>query len=166
MKRNRAAVVTTVSTAMLGAGWVAGIVGTALNSSGGSATIVAQGAGNPVASTVAPSTTSSASASSTATTTAPAAGSGTFDGASVSTRYGNYQVKITVAAGKITNIAMLQSGAHDGTSQQISGYALPQLISAVLQQQKANVGYVSGASYTSQGFEASVKDAMTQAGLA
>jgi uncharacterized protein with FMN-binding domain len=166
MKRNRAAVVTTVSTVMLGAGWVAGIVGTALNSSGGSATIVAQGTGSPVATTVAPSTTSSPSAPATAGATTPAAASGTFKGASVGTRYGNYQAEITVTAGKIANVSMLQSGRSDGTSQQISGYALPQLISAVLQQQKANVGYVSGASYTSQGFEASVKDAMTQAGLA
>ena len=119
---------------------------------------------------MAPSTTSSPSASATASAapapTAPAAASGTFKGAYVGTRYGNYQAAITIAAGKITNISMLQSGRSDGTSQQISGYALPQLISAVLQQQKANVGYVSGASYTSQGFEASVKDAMTQAGLA
>jgi uncharacterized protein with FMN-binding domain len=70
-----------------------------------------------------------------------------------------------VAAGKITNIKMLQSGRSDGTSQQISGYALPQLISSVLQQQKANVGYVSGASYTTQGFESSVQSAMQKAGL-
>jgi uncharacterized protein with FMN-binding domain len=159
MKRNRAAVVTTVSTMMLGAGWVAGLVGTALNSSSGSATIVAQGTGSPVATTVAPSTTSSTSAPTAA------AVSGTFDGASVGTRYGNYQVAITVAAGKITNVAMLKSGNSDGTSQQISGYALPQLISAVLQQQKANVGYVSGASYTTQGFESSVQSAMQKAGL-
>ena len=165
MKRNRAAVVTTVSTAMLGAGWVAGIVGTALNSSGASATIVAQGTGSPVATTVAPSTTSSSSASATGGATTSAAKSGTFNGASVSTRYGSYQAAITVAAGKITNITMLKSGRSDGTSQQISGYALPQLISAVLQQQKANVSYVSGASYTSQGFEGSVQDAMKQAGL-
>jgi uncharacterized protein with FMN-binding domain len=151
--------VTSVSTMMLGAGWVAGLVGTALNSSGGSATIVAQGTGSPVATTVAPSTTSSTSAPTAA------AVSGTFDGASVGTRYGNYQVAITVAAGKITNVAMLKSGNSDGTSQQISGYALPQLISAVLQQQKASVGYVSGASYTTQGFESSVQSAMKAAGL-
>jgi uncharacterized protein with FMN-binding domain len=165
MKRNRAAVVTTVSTVMLGAGWVAGIVGTALNSSGGSATIVAQGTGSPVATTVAPSTTSSSSASATAGATTPASKSGTFNGSAVGTRYGTYQVAITVAAGKITNVSMLQSGRSDGTSQQISGYALPQLISAVLQQQKANVSYVSGASYTTQGFEASTLSAMQAAGL-
>ena len=148
MKRNRAAVVTTVSTVVLGAGWVAGIVGTTLNASGGSATIVAQGAGSPVASTVAPSTTSTSPAPAATT---PATASGTFDGAPVNTRYGTFQVELTVAAGKITNIKMLQSGAQDGTSQQITGYALPMLKQAVLQQQKANVGYVSGASYTHTG---------------
>lgn len=186
MKRNRAAVVTTVSTVMLGAGWVAGIVGTALNSSGGSATIVAQGTGSPVATTVAPSTTSSPSPSATSNPspsatsspspsatasaapapTTPAPVSGTFDGASVQTRYGSYQAELTITAGQITNVVMLQTGASDGTSRQISGYALPLLISAVLQQQTANVGYVSGASYTTQGFQASVQDAMAQAGLA
>jgi len=158
-------------------------VGTAFASTNGSTTIDAMGTGGAVGTTVAPSTTSTSSASpsasaaadgSTATAsstpapvaTTPAAVSGTFDGAVVQTRYGNYQAEITVEAGSITNIAMLQSGASDGTSRQISGYALPQLISAVLQQQAFNVSYVSGASYTSQGFEVSVQDAMTQAGLA
>jgi uncharacterized protein with FMN-binding domain len=163
MTRNKAAIVTTVSTVMLGAAWVTGIVGTALNSSGGSATIVAQGAGSPVASSVGSSSTATSSSPSATTS---AAVSGTFDGASIGTRYGKYQAEITVTAGKVTNISMLKSGSSDGTSQQISGYALPQLISAVLQQQTAKVNYVSGASYTSQGFTASVQDAMTQAGLA
>jgi len=95
-----------------------------------------------------------------------AGASGTFDGDSVRTRYGSYQAEITVEAGTITDIAMLQSGASDGTSQQISGYALPQLISAVLQKQTFDVGYVSGASYTTQGFESSVQSAMQAAGLA
>lgn len=162
MTRNRAAIVTTVSTVMLGAAWVTGIVGTALNSSGGAGTVVAQGAGSPVGSTMAPSTTST----SPSPATKAAAVSGTFAGASVGTRYGDYQAQITVTAGKITGVTMLKSGNKDGTSQQISGYALPQLISAVLQQQKADVGYVSGASYTTQGFESSVQDAMKQAGLA
>jgi len=188
MKRNRAAVVTTVSTVMLGAGWVAGLVGTAFASTNGATTIEAIGTGGAAATTAVPSTTApsttttssaspSASAAATDSTTAttttpapvettPAAVSGTFDGASVKTRYGSYQAEITVEAGTITNIAMLQSGASDGESRQISGYALPQLISAVLQQQTFNVSYVSGASYTSQGFAVSVQDAMTQAGLA
>jgi len=183
MKRNRAAVVTTMSTVMLGAGWVAGLMGTAFASTNGAATIEATGTGSAVGTSAAPSTTSTSSASpsasaaatdsTTATTTTPApeetttaAVSGTFDGASVETRFGSYQVEITVEAGTITDVSMLQTGATDRESLQISGSALPQLISAVLQQQTFNVDYVSGASYTSQGFEASVQDAMTQAGLA
>ena len=92
--------------------------------------------------------------------------SGTFEGASVQTSYGSYRAELTITAGQITNVVMLQTGASDGTSRQISGYALPLLISAVLQQQTANVGYVSGASYTTQGFESSVKSAMQAAGIA
>ena len=184
MKRSRAALVTSVSTAMLGAGWAAGVVGTAVAAQDNTLTTTIGAAGTQAPSTgtstgtsasPSPSASPSASASGAATgpaaaaTTpaapAPAAPSGTFDGATVRTRYGDYQALITVDAGAITNIAMLQSGASDGTSRQISGYALPRLISAVLQSQTANVAYVSGASYTSQGFEASVQDAMAQAGL-
>lgn len=170
MKRNRAAVVTTVSTVMLGAGWTAGMLATAVNAQNKPAALVSQTASSAVATTAPSSTAASASPSTTsspsASASAPAPVSGTFDGAAVNTQYGTYQAALTVTAGKITNISMLQSGDKDGTSRQISGFALPQLISAVLKQQKADVGYVSGASFTSQGFEASVKDAMTQAGLA
>jgi uncharacterized protein with FMN-binding domain len=215
MKRNAVAVVTTVSTVMLGAGWAAGIVGAATNSSPGGTSINALG-NSAVGSTLAPSASATAgsatpspsagapaSASAAPAAPAPAAPapaaaapaaaapaaaapapaapapaapapapaapapvSGTFNGSAVGTRYGTYQVAITVTAGKITNVSMLQSGGSDGTSQQISGYALPLLISAVLQQQTSNVGYVSGASYTTQGFEGSVLSAMQAAGLA
>lgn len=185
MKRNRAVLVTSVSTAMLGAGWAAGMVGTAFAAQEPvlTTTIDAAGASTPSADTTtgtpasptsdmttAPPASPSASAPATSAppkTTAPkpALPSGTFDGASVKTRYGSYQVRLMVDAGKITDITMLKSGATDGTSREISGYALPRLINAVLKSQKANVGYVSGASYTSQGFEASVDDAMKRAGL-
>ncbi|PKQ17712.1 MAG: FMN-binding protein [Actinobacteria bacterium HGW-Actinobacteria-8] len=173
MKRNRAALVTSVSTAMLGAGWAAGVVGTAVAAQDTplATTVGAAGAQPPSIDTpTGTSASSSASTSATATdpaaaATAPAAPSGTFDGATARTRYGDYQAQITVEAGAITSIAMLKSGANDGTSRQLSGYALPRLIEAVLQSQTAKVAYVSGASYTSQGFVASVQDAMAQAGL-
>lgn len=176
MKRNRAALVTSVSTAMLGAGWAAGLVSTAVAAADTATpltdtTDTVGTAGTPVSSAPSsaanPAAAPSTPASSTQAAAAPdpAEPSGTFDGASVRTRYGTYQVKITVDAGTITDISMLQSGASDGTSRQISGYALPRLIQAVLTSQTADVAYVSGASYTSQGFEASVKDAMARAGL-
>ena len=96
---------------------------------------------------------------------APVAPSGTFQSATVKTRYGNYQVELTVEAGTITNVAMLQSGASDGTSRQIAGSALPTLQQRVLSAQTYNVQGVSGASYTSQGFIAAVQNAMQAAGI-
>jgi len=176
MKTGRSVILVAASASMLAAGWAAGSglvssQGTTNSASGTSLGAPAQGASG----TSGASSTSSTSSSSTGTAAksspatppkAAAAASGKFKGSAVRTRYGSFQVQITVAAGKITDISMLQSGSQDGTSQQITGYALPLLIQAVLQQQKANVGYVSGASYTTQGFEGAVQSAMQAAGLA
>jgi len=148
MKTARSVVLVSASMSMLAAGWVAG-----------------SGFLNPTGSANSPAALS-ASDLSAASGTVTAAATGTFDGDSVRTRYGSYQAEITVADGVVTDISMLQSGNSDGTSQQISAYALPQLISAVLQKQTFNVGYVSGASYTTQGFESTVQSAMQAAGLA
>ena len=152
MKTGRTVILVTSASAMLAAGWGAG---GGLVSQHGSTTASAAG-----------SIAGSGQAPASASAPAAAGASGTFDGSSVQTPFGSYQAEITVAAGKITNISMLKSGNSDGTSRQISGYALPQLIQAVLQKQTANVGYVSGASYTTQGFESTVQSAMQAAGLA
>lgn len=109
---------------------------------------------------------SSGSGGSSSASSGSASGvTGTFDGSPVGTRYGTFQVEAVINSGKITDIKMLQSGANDPTSRQITDYALPLLINAVMQQQTWNVGYVSGASYSTQGFESSLKDALSQAGL-
>ncbi len=168
---------------MLVAGWAAGSAiaspnGATSSASGanlggstrGASNTSSSGAGktaNPGAGTTAnPGAGTTAKSSPSAPTTPAAAASGKFKGTAVRTRYGSFQVEITVAAGKITDISMLRSGDQDATSQQITGYALPMLIQAVLKQQKADVGYVSGASYTTQGFEGAVQSAMQAAGLA
>ncbi len=160
MKTGRSVILVATSASMLVAGWAAGsgfLNPTGATTSAAAATPIGTGT----------STGTSASASGTSSTlSTPAAATGTFDGAAVRTPYGSYQAEIIVTAGKITDISMLQSGNSDGTSRQISGYALPQLIKAVLQKQTANVGYVSGASFTTQGFESSVQSAMQSAGLA
>ena len=176
MKTGRSVILVTASASMLVAGWAAGSGLVSAQGATSSASGANLGAAQGASGTSSSSTGTSAKGSpSTPTTSAPAksapaksaaTASGKFKGSSVRTRYGNFHVQITVAAGKITVISMLQSGSQDGTSQQITGYALPQLIQAVLQQQKANVGYVSGASYTTQGFEGAVQSAMQAAGLA
>lgn len=187
MKRNRAALVTSVSTAMLGAGWVAGVVGTAVAAQDNTLTTTIGAAGtqspstdpstgtlaspspsagsDPSASASAAATDPAAAAAPAAPAPAPAGPSGTFTSAQVQTRYGTYQVALTVEAGTITNVAMLQSGASDGTSQQIAGSALPTLQQRVLSAQTYNVQGVSGASFTTQGFTVAVQNAMAQAGI-
>lgn len=188
MKRNRAALVTSVSTVMLGAGWAAGVLGTAVATQEPTLTITIGAAGTPLpaagtstGTSASPSpsagTDPSASASASAPATsapaapapapapAPAGPSGTFQSATVQTRYGNYQVALSVEAGTITQVSMLQSGASDGTSRQIAGSALPTLQQRVLSAQTYNVQGVSGASYTTQGFVAAVQNAMQAAGI-
>jgi uncharacterized protein with FMN-binding domain len=91
---------------------------------------------------------------------APAAPSGTFTGADESTNYGAVQVQITVANGKITAANDVQQPADS-----IGANAVSQLNSEVLTAQSANVQAVSGATYTSNGYIASLQSAVDQAGL-
>jgi uncharacterized protein with FMN-binding domain len=94
------------------------------------------------------------------TTTAKAAPSGTFTGPDENTQYGPVQVQLTVANGKITAANDVQQPADS-----IGANAVSQLNSEVLTAQSANVQAVSGATYTSQGYLASVQQAVDQAGL-
>ena len=83
----------------------------------------------------------------------------------MSTAYGNMQVQLVISDGKITQVQPLVIGYGDRTSQRINASAVPTLESRVLKAQTYKVSYVSGASYTSEGFLASVKGAMAKAGL-
>ncbi len=97
--------------------------------------------------------------------TAPAPGvnaavSGTFRGAGVSTRYGEVQVQVTIAAGTITDVSALQLTDRDQRSVQISNHAAPVLRSQVLAAQSAAVQSVSGATSTSEGYLTSLQAAL------
>ncbi|WP_159449195.1 FMN-binding protein [Demequina sp. NBRC 110055] len=94
------------------------------------------------------------------------AGAATYDGAAVQTRYGAFQARVTVEDGVVTDIAWLQEGESDPHSQRINDTAVPALVEAILEAQSIDVGYISGASYTSQGVEDAVQSAFEQAGLA
>jgi uncharacterized protein with FMN-binding domain len=182
VKRNRVALVTSVSTAMLGAGWAAGVVGTSM---AGEETTTADAIGGQTATTdtaTGTSATPTQSASPDATATgspsaaapaeaapaevAPAGVSGTFDGALVKTGEGPFQAEIVVENGTITAVNVLVDGDDRRDSVRINETALPTLQERVLTAQTWDVEGISGATYTVQGFLTSVKDAMTQAGLA
>jgi len=104
--------------------------------------------------------TTSSSTPAPTKSSAPAAPSGSFTGADESTNYGPVQVQITVANGKITAANDVQQPQDS-----IGANAVSQLNSEVLTAQSANIQAVSGATYTSNGYIASLQQAVDQAGL-
>ncbi|WP_307842828.1 FMN-binding protein [Salinibacterium sp. NK8237] len=88
---------------------------------------------------------------------------GTYSGATVTTRYGDVQVAVTISAGTIADVATLQLTAT-GRSAQISNEAIPILRAAVIESQTADVANVSGATYTADAYLASLQSALDAAG--
>ena len=94
------------------------------------------------------------------TSAAPnAKGTGTFLGAVVDDPYGQVQVKITLAAGKITDVTAVQlpSGGRSGF---ISQTVAPILRGEAISTQGASIDTVSGATYTSQAYAQSLQSAL------
>jgi uncharacterized protein with FMN-binding domain len=89
----------------------------------------------------------------------------TVTGQVVPTAYGPVQVEITVAGGTITKVNVLRYPDSGGTDQQINGHALPILVQETLDAQGSTIDMVSGATYTSAGYEESLQSALDQAGL-
>jgi uncharacterized protein with FMN-binding domain len=117
----------------------------------------------PVPSTPAPAAQSGTSTSSrTKATSSPAPK--TALGAVAQNQYGNVQVRVTVANGKIKDVTAVQLPQSDAKSAEISQYAAPQLKSEVLAAQSAKIHGVSGASYTSQSYDTSLQSALDQLG--
>mgnify|MGYP001260392534 FL=1 len=81
------------------------------------------------------------------------------------TRFGNVQVQITVAGGKITAANVLQIPWRDRHDQQINSYAVPILNDEVVAAQSANIDMVSGATVTSVAYIQSLQSALDQANL-
>ena len=90
--------------------------------------------------------------------------SGVFTGAAKDIGYGIVQVQITVSNGKITSAKTLQQ-PQGGRSGQINQQAVPMLNQEVLAAQSASIQGVGGASYTSQGYQASLASAIAKAGI-
>jgi uncharacterized protein with FMN-binding domain len=104
------------------------------------------------------STTTSSSTSSSNSTMKD----GTYTGKSTSTEWGDIQVKITVASGKITQITVLKHPTG-GKSDEINSRSLPTYKQEALAAQSANINQVSGATETYKGFTGSLQSAINQA---
>jgi uncharacterized protein with FMN-binding domain len=83
-------------------------------------------------------------------------------GADAPNQYGDVQVRVTTAGGRITQVAAVRLPSGDGRSQQISSFAGPQLAQQALTAQSANIDGVSGATYTSESYKTSLQSALDQ----
>ncbi|MFJ6392846.1 FMN-binding protein [Streptomyces sp. NPDC091972] len=118
--------------------------------------------------TVASSSSSSSSPSSSTGQDATVSKSGsttTVTGAVISTQFGDTQVQVTIKSGKITDVKPLQIPSNEPQSVQISNAAIPALRQSALAKQSAAIDVVSGATYTSQSYAASLQSALDKAGF-
>ncbi|WP_373809372.1 FMN-binding protein, partial [Weissella soli] len=102
------------------------------------------------------SDTTSVSSSSSTISTSSSSGKykdGTYKGSSVSTQWGNVQVKVTISGGKITDVTMVHSTSEDGEgrSQASDNQAEPVYISETKKAQSADIQAISGATVTYEG---------------
>jgi len=114
--------------------------------------------------------TASAATSSAAGRTPAAAGSsryadGTWTGAAEWTRWGYVQVQAVIRNGKITDIQALQSPS-DRRSASINAQAQPILEREAIAAQSADIDMISGATYTSRTYSASLQAALDEAAQA
>src|SRR5579884_1908739 len=107
---------------------------------------------------------SAAAAPGTKSPTVPAAR--VVTGTTADTRYGPVQVAIHVNGGRITAVDVLQHPSGTERSQEIAAMSLPVLTREALAAQSAHIDAVSGASYTSSGYQQSLQSAIDRAGLA
>ncbi len=136
---------------------------------GSSSTSVAAGPppGSGSTSSGAPPTSGSSATSTTSAATTGSSSTRSANGPSVNYNYGVLSVSVTVSGKKITNvgIASLDDGGNF-RSQSIDQQSIPTLEQQALQAQSANIQGVSGASYTSAGFQQSLQSALSKLGLA
>jgi uncharacterized protein with FMN-binding domain len=88
---------------------------------------------------------------------------GTYNGSVQDAFYGPLQVQAVIANGKISDVVFLQYPNDNRTSQYVNSIADPMLKQEAIQVQSAQVDVVSGASASSQAFQASLADALSQA---
>jgi uncharacterized protein with FMN-binding domain len=87
----------------------------------------------------------------------------TVNGAPVDTQYGPVQVQITVQNGRVTRADAIDYPHDSGQSRDINSQAIPQLNQEALQAQSAHIDTVSGATYTSGGYQQSLQSALDAA---
>jgi uncharacterized protein with FMN-binding domain len=78
------------------------------------------------------------------------------------TPFGNVQVEVKVAGGQIVDVIALQLPYDRRRSAQISAYVQPILHEEALQAQSAQIDLISGATWTSGAYQASLQSALSK----
>ncbi|GAB3063315.1 hypothetical protein GCM10027053_27490 [Intrasporangium mesophilum] len=169
MRRTTTAIVGAASVGAIWASWHAGLA------SGpgplGNVTVVAGPPQRHTSSAAAPSPAPGSPAHSAAKgakpshTASPSAVPATVDGALVGTPYGNVQVRLTHVGPRITDVRAVQLTDSSRHSVSISAYAAPILRQEALAAQSAQIDMVSGATFTSEGYQQSLQAAIDAAHL-
>jgi uncharacterized protein with FMN-binding domain len=113
-----------------------------------------------------PSATPSPSGPTATPTPRPSAADGRFTGQLVQTRYGDVQVRITVAGGRVTDVQAVTLPNDRARSAEISQVAGPMLRNEAIQARNAQIDIISGATFTSEAYAQSLQDALQQDHLA
>ncbi|POX49024.1 FMN-binding protein [Streptomyces sp. Ru72] len=121
---------------------------------------VSAGSGGSTGSSGSSSSSGSSGSSGSSSGGSATTGTRTVTGDSVETRYGPVQVRITVTNGKLTDVTAVAYPQDSPRDQEINSYAVPQLNREALAAQSANIDVVSGATYTSQGYQQSLQSAL------
>ena len=85
------------------------------------------------------------------------------NGTSIDTQYGPVQVQLAIRGGRIVRATAIDFPQGGGRNQEINSYAIPLLQRETLAAQNAHIDTISGASFTSAGYEQSLQAALDAA---
>jgi uncharacterized protein with FMN-binding domain len=157
MRRVLLAIVTTVTGLVLLLSFKTSPAGTA--GAGAAVVLPSTKTSTPPTPAASPSSTTAARAAAPAS---PALATKTVTGDAVDTRWGPVQVKITVTGGRITAAVAVVYPDSNGRDQEINAYAVPTLEQETVSANSAHIDMVSGATYTSDGYIASLQSALNK----
>jgi uncharacterized protein with FMN-binding domain len=104
-----------------------------------------------------PSTTATQPTAQPTQSPSPQTATGTVTGPVVSTQFGDVQLQVTLAGGKIVDIKPIELPFDRQRSAYISSVAAPLLRQEALQAQSAQIDLISGATYTSEAYAESLQ---------
>jgi uncharacterized protein with FMN-binding domain len=116
----------------------------------------------PATPTPTPDAGPSAAPATPSPTPPPRGADGRFTGSVVPTIYGDVQVRITVAGGRLTDVQPVQLPSDRARSAEISQVAGPMLRDEAIQARSAQIDVISGATFTSEAYAESLQDALRQ----